>query len=303
MIKNSYEHNCPTTELLSAFCDCGAAESDLEMTAIARHVDACDACRRTVEAYRQLDRLVAAVCQPPAGLEKRILAAVKTSEQTQVDRPWRLRVFRLAQAAAVVAVLALAAAAVMRYAHSDRDDVTLAQHDQEPAVQIATVETETKTSPDAGAVVLEEAPERLRATGSVRSNDVQTVGIDRNGARAAAPVAQYYLPTTVRHVWTTSDLQQSRRLLDTLAKDGNGVITWTDADGSLSGKIQLEDGKLQALSTACTAAACSWCLRPCRSPGQALRSSSPAKRSPTTWSWCGLVNNVSALSLRQAAEL
>jgi hypothetical protein len=251
MIKNSYEHNCPTPELLSDFCDCGAVDSDLEMTAIARHVDACDVCRRTVEAYRQLDRLVAAVCKPPVGLEKRILAAVKASGQTPVDSPWRLRVFRLVQVAAVVAVLALAAAAVMRYMQPDKD-VTLAENTPEPTAQIATVETDTKASPDSGgAVAVDEThPERLRATGSVRGNDVQAVGIDRNGARAAAPVAQYYLPTAVRHVWTTSDLQQSRRLLDALAKANNGVIAWTDAGaqaGSLTGKIQLEDGKLQAL--------------------------------------------------------
>lgn len=246
MIKNSYEHNCPTPELLSAFCDCGAVESDLEMTAIARHVSACEVCRRTVEAYRELDRLVAAVCRPPAGLEQRILAAVKSSGQASIDRPWRLRMFRLAQAAAVVAVLALAATAVMRHVHSGKD-VTLAQHTQEPAVQIATGETEAKADSDSGAVALAEPQERLRATDSVRGNDVQTVGIDRSGARTAAPVAQYYLPAAVRHVWTTSDLQQSRRLLDALAKDSNGVITWTDADGSLTGKIQLEDGKLQAL--------------------------------------------------------
>ncbi len=251
MITNSYEHSCPAPEHLSVFCDCGATEGDLEMTAIARHVDACDVCRRTVEAYRQLDRLVVAVCRPPAGLEKRILAAVKASGQEPADRPWRLRAFRVVQAAAVVAVLALAAAVVMRYAHSGSTgaDVTLAQQNQDAGTAVETTLAEKPVAGEAVAALPETRPSRLRAAGAVNGNDVQAVGIDRNGARPAAPAAQHYLPATVRHVWTTADLQQGRRLLDRLAQDGNGAIVWAESDsqaGSLTGKIQLADGKLQA---------------------------------------------------------
>ena len=251
MINNSIEQNCPAPELLSVFCDCRAPENDLEMSAVARHVDVCAVCRRTVAAYRRLDSLVAAVCRPPAGLENRILAAVQASGQTPAACPRRLRLFRLVQAAAVVAVLALASAAFMRYARSGSAgaDVTLAHQDQEPGAAVESTVGAESVAGDAVAASPEMRPVRLRASGTVTGKDVQAVGIDRNNARAAAPAGQYFLPPTVRHVWTTADLLESRRLLETLARDGNSAIVWAESDspaGSLTGKIQLEDGKLQA---------------------------------------------------------
>lgn len=255
---HNFEQHCPDSELLSAYCDSQVSvqELDQELAAVGRHVSGCQSCQRTLAVYRQLDSLVESACRPPQGLVDRVMSAVRAAAPAPVKSPAHRRVALWLQAAAVVLVLAVVAVTVARQARAvdGRDGVTVAQYgpsvgESGAAEAVAASEAAAEALAASPAPAAEPHPARSRASGTVTGKDVQAVGIDRNAGRSSAPAQQFYLPPEVRHVWTTADLQQSRSLLNQLAKTSQSGITWVENDGeksSLTGKVQLDDGQLQA---------------------------------------------------------
>ncbi|MBR5838721.1 MAG: hypothetical protein IKZ84_09270, partial [Victivallales bacterium] len=111
---------CPSRELLSEFVDLESAgvELDGHWHAVSVHVSRCTECGKIVAGYREVNRLVVRLSEPPSVLTERIISACHTPGRRESIRPfpwWRRAEIwpRIATACAASAAILLAGGILM----------------------------------------------------------------------------------------------------------------------------------------------------------------------------------------------
>ena len=230
MSMTEQKSDCPSRELLSELVDLENAgvELDGHWRAVSVHVTRCAECGKVVAGYREVDRLVVRLSEPPPILSERIIAACHTPGRRESIRPfpwWRRAEIwpRVATAAAASAAILLAGGILMtRLADGgDAPSGDVASASSTP-VQIV---TENDIAPEATSMIIalnesepsiHEEPlavrhgEELKLNGGVSTQDLRAVS--RNGGRYngnSRAVRTYQLQDNIRHVWNIDNFDLS----------------------------------------------------------------------------------------------
>lgn len=251
MSMTEQKSDCPSRELLSELVDLENAgvELDGHWRAVSVHVTRCAECGRIVAGYREVNRLVVRLSEPPPILSERIIAACHTPGRRESIRPfpwWRRAEIwpRVATAAAASAAILLAGGILMtRLADGgDTPSGNVASASPTP-VQIM---TENDIAPEATSMIIalnESEPsihdeplavrhgEELKLNGGVSTQDLRAVS--RNGGRYngnSRAVRTYQLQDNIRHVWNIDNFDLSLAELHRLDASGKYQMELDESD-------------------------------------------------------------------------
>ena len=244
---------CPSRELLSEFVDLESAgvELDGHWHAVSVHVSRCAECGKIVAGYREVNRLVVRLSEPPSVLTERIIAACHTPGRRESIRPfpwWRRTEIwpRIATAAAASAAILLAGGVLMtRLSESSGDEGTIAAAPaviEQPQVTVA----EDNIAPEASSMVIalnESEPaihdeplavrqgEELKLNGGVSTQDLRAVSRNGGGyAKSGRAVRTYQLQDNIRHVWNIDNFDLSLAELHRLDASGKYQMELDESD-------------------------------------------------------------------------
>ena len=251
MSMTEQKSDCPSRELLSELVDLENAgvELDGHWRAVSVHVSRCAECGKVVAGYREVDRLVVRLSEPPPILTERIIAACHTPGRRESIRPfpwWRRTEIwpRVATAAAASAAILLAGGILMS---------RLSEGGDTPSGVIATapsqqpVETAAETvEPEATSMVIalnESEPvihdeplavrhgEELKLNGGVSTQDLRAVSRNGGGyAKGNRSVRTYQLQDNIRHVWNIDNFDLSLAELHRLDASGKYQMELDESD-------------------------------------------------------------------------
>lgn len=224
---------CPDFDMLSAYVD-GEAPREVE-----EHVACCEECRSVVVNYSKLDAAVAGMIEEPEGLAESILKKVKAIDDQVEPKSFLTIGVVWRYAAAFVVTGALVGTVVYALQGNDPNKV-VSQRPQLPS-HIDRVEPSTPTEP--------KRQQGNSVTGPMRRVHVQgaatieTVANDENGTARL-------LPQNVRHVWAVKDLEQGKKLLESLMPAHTACRVQTLGEGRFSMTAEMQDRDLQKLVNA-----------------------------------------------------
>ena len=244
---------CPSRELLSEFVDLESAgvELDGHWHAVSVHVSRCAECGKIVAGYREVNRLVVRLSEPPSVLTERIISACHTPGRRESIRPfpwWRRTEIwpRVAVACAASAAILLAGGILMtRLSDNSGSEGTVAAAPStvvQPEVTVA----EENIAPEATSMMIalnesepsiHEEPlavrhgEELKLNGGVSTQDLRTVSSNsgRYGKNGRA-VRTYQLQDNIRHVWNIDNFDLSLAELHRLDASGKYQMELDESD-------------------------------------------------------------------------
>ena len=244
---------CPSRELLSEFVDLENAgvELDGHWHAVSVHVSRCAECGKIVAGYREVNRLVVRLSEPPSVLTERIISACHTPGRRESIRPfpwWRRTEIwpRVATAAAASAAILLAGGILMtRLAEGSGDEGMIAAAPSvgvQPQVTVA----EDNIAPEATSMIIalnESEPsihdeplavrhgEELKLNGGVSTQDLRAVSRNGGGyAKGGRAVRTYQLQDNIRHVWNIDNFDLSLAELHRLDASGKYQMELDESD-------------------------------------------------------------------------
>ena len=242
---------CPSRELLSEFVDLENAgvELDGHWHAVSVHVSRCAECGKIVAGYREVNRLVVRLSEPPSVLTERIIAACHTPGRRESIRPfpwWRRTEIwpRVATAAAASAAILLAGGILMtRLSENDGGAAGAVANASSTPVQIV---TENDIAPEATSMMIalnESEPsihdeplavrhgEELKLNGGVSTQDLRAVSRNGGGyAKNGRAVRTYQLQDNIRHVWNIDNFDLSLAELHRLDASGKYQMELDESD-------------------------------------------------------------------------
>ena len=244
---------CPSRELLSEFVDLESAgvELDGHWHAVSVHVSRCAACGKIVAGYREVNRLVVRLSEPPSVLTERIISACHTPGRRESIRPfpwWRRAEIwpRIATAAAASAAILLAGGILMtRLSESSGGEGTIAAAPS-AVVQSEVTVAEDNIAPEATSMMItlnesepsiHEEPlavrhgEELKLNGGVSTQDLRAVSRNGGGyAKNGRAVRTYQLQDNIRHVWNIDNFDLSLAELHRLDASGKYQMELDESD-------------------------------------------------------------------------
>ncbi len=244
---------CPSRELLSEFVDLESAGVKLDghWHAVSVHVSRCAECGKVVAGYREVNRLVVRLSEPPSVLTERIIAACHTPGRRESIRPfpwWRRTEIwpRVAVACAASAAILLAGGVLMtRLAESSGDEGTIAATPS-VVVQPQVTAAEESIAPEATSMVIalnESEPvihdeplavrhgEELKLNGGVSTQDLRAVSRNGGGyAKGGRTMRTYQLQDNIRHVWNIDNFDLSLAELHRLDASGKYQMELDESD-------------------------------------------------------------------------
>ena len=251
MSMTEQKSECPSRELLSELVDLENAgvELDGHWRTVSVHVSRCAECGKVVAGYREVDRLVVRLSEPPPILTERIIAACHTPGRRESIRPfpwWRRTEIwpRVATAAAASAAILLAGGILMtRLSENDGGAAGAVASASSTPVQIV---TENDIAPEATSMMIalnesepsiHEEPlavrhdDELKLNGGVSTQDLRAVS--RNGAnygRSNRLARTYQLQDNIRHVWNIDKFDLSLAELHRLDASGKYQMELDESD-------------------------------------------------------------------------
>jgi len=252
---------CPTSEELSAFYDAQARgeESEAQFQRVKEHLAGCEKCRKTLDSYGMIDRLMADALAADDGLAERVKARCRAAE---LQRRWR----SIGRVAAVVAVVIGVMAGVWLSERKESGGEIAQATTGDRSDGIATALTETSETPltnvakeppvaplsDEWLTWHEPTSESVQASLShngMSDKDIRTVGMQHgNQRKLGGQGGAAEINDAVRHIWMVDDLAASRELFTTFAKRSGVKTAFADKDGRLIVQFRgLTDRQLQGL--------------------------------------------------------
>jgi len=245
---------CPSRELLSEFVDLESAgvELDGHWHAVSVHVSRCAECGKIVTGYREVNRLVVRLSEPPSVLSERIIAACHTPGRRESIRPfpwWRRSEIwpRVAVACAASAAVLLAGGVWMsRLAESSVSNGAVVAAAPPAVVQPEVTSPEENIAPEATSMmialnesepVIHDEPlavrhgEELKLNGGVSTQDLRAVSRNGGGyAKGGRAVRTYQLQDNIRHVWNIDNFDLSLAELHRLDASGKYQMELDESD-------------------------------------------------------------------------
>ena len=253
---------CPTNEELSEYYDAQAGEEERggQFQRVREHLAGCEKCRKTLESYGMIDRLMADALAADEGLTERVKARCRAAE---LQRRWR----SIGRVAAVVAVVigVMAGVWLSERKGSGGGEIAVVPTSEQPEVVAVVTESLGEKKPSVESLTAAEAPlsdewltwheptaESVQASLSrngMSGKDIRTVGMQQgNQGKLAGQGGAAEINDAVRHIWMVDDLAASRGLFTIFAKRSGVKTVFADKDGGLIVQFRgLTDRQLQGL--------------------------------------------------------
>lgn len=223
---------CPDPVSLSCFADLQDDPS------VARHLQACSRCRKTVDDYRCLNTLLAGAAEMPETLPDTIIAACR-----KLSPPRRLILFSRyfwQGAAAVLAVSTLLAA----YLLQENKVAAPPQHNVAVAESPAPLPMAPAITENSGFSY----HDQLKLNGKIEPDRLMTVSTRNSPYGAAASARRYYVGDAVSHIWLAADLSRGLTAIEELAGRLSVPLTWQESPrGGRVASLRASDQDLQSL--------------------------------------------------------
>ena len=252
MSMTEQKSECPSRELLSEFVDLEGTglEAEGHWRAVSVHVSRCAECGKVVAGYREVNRLVVRLSEPPPILSERIISACHTPGRRESIRPfpwWRRTEIwpRIATATAASAAILLAGGILMSRL-SENGETSSGVIATAPSQQPVEIVAET-VAPEATSMIIalnESEPsihddeplvvrhdDELKLNGGVSTQDLRAVS--RNGGRYngnSRAVRTYQLQDNIRHVWNIDNFDLSLAELHRLDASGKYQMELDESD-------------------------------------------------------------------------
>ena len=244
---------CPSRELLSEFVDLEntGVELDGHWHAVSVHVSRCAECGKIVAGYREVNRLVVRLSEPPSVLTERIISACHTPGRRESIRPfpwWRRTEIwpRIATACAASAAILLAGGILMTRLSDNSGSEGVVAAAPSTVVQPEVTVAEENIAPEATSMMIalnesepsiHEEPlavrhgEELKLNGGVSTQDLRTVSSNAGRySKNGRAVRTYQLQDNIRHVWNIDNFDLSLAELHRLDASGKYQMELDESD-------------------------------------------------------------------------
>lgn len=263
-MKESIEEKCPSNDELNSYYDAlytgDACEERHEWIRI--HIQKCEACRKTIEAFETIDRLMSKAFEAEAGVAERVKAECRVAERR---RRWKT-LMRIAAAAVVLIGISgwiwsssqLESSSGM-IAQGPSETMIVAEKpserhpDVEPSTAVASAATAKDTPLELNEIWADATAEPKSAPShgvGISGKDIRQVGIDGKGPMVLSTKSNSReLNDSVRHIWLVDDLTASHDLLNSFTQRTGIKATFADTtEGRLIVRLQgMTDRQLQGL--------------------------------------------------------
>ncbi|MFA6814910.1 MAG: hypothetical protein WCS73_01265 [Lentisphaeria bacterium] len=221
----SKSFSCPDSETLSEFVD------NPSSTEIAEHIKMCSVCRQKVEAYIQIQQLIAGISQPPEDLVDKIL--IKTTRNNHGVAPQRFRHFPWIRfAAAIVATAMITAYFTKKQTASPNEMMNQTMASSSPTQAYSSNKSEQTAI-------------GTRNTPSINTGPMQNVSTESASSIEQNTIRKYLPASQVTHIWSMEKIPGAQKYLDSLVKGEK--LTWKHSNGILTTSLILSDQDLQQL--------------------------------------------------------
>lgn len=226
---------CPDYVSLSCFADLKDDPS------VARHLQGCSRCRKTVEDYRCVNALLADAAEMPETLPDTIIAACR-----KLSRPRPLFLFSRyfwQGAAALLAVSTLLAAFLLQ----EQEDEVIAPREQ----NVVALAEPSAALPMAPAITENTGfsyHDQLKLNGKIEPDRLMTVSTRNYPYAATVPARRYHVGDSVAHIWLAADMNRGLDAIEELAGRLSAPVTWEDSPrGGRVASLRASDQDLQSL--------------------------------------------------------